>query len=206
MDQATFCGLPLLTAPGKVMTPRAATEQLVAEALELIGDRPARVADVGTGSGAIAIAIASAAPQAVVWATDTSRLAVALARANVLRHGLRRRVVVSHGDLLDSVPTPIDLVVANLPYLPAFESPFHPDLAAEPHPAVFAPGDGLDPYRRLLAASSRQLTADGAVVLQFRRRVHTASRENLSSLLAEIERARPALPLQPTPQVAGAVG
>lgn len=190
MEEATFFGLSLLTAPGQVMAPRATTEQLVTEALGLIGDRPARVADIGTGSGAIAIAIASAAPQAEVWATDTSRLAVALARANVLSHGLRRRVVVSHGDLLETVPRPIDLVVANLPYLPEAETALHPDLESEPHSAVFAPGDGLDPYRRLLAASARHLTSDGAVVLQLRGRVLAASRAHLPDLLASLGGAR----------------
>jgi release factor glutamine methyltransferase len=124
------------------MTPRAATQGLVAAALERIGERPARVVDVGTGSGAIAIAIASASPAAHVWATDTSRCAVALARANVRRHGLHRRVTVRHGDLIEPVPDPIDLVVANLPYLPVDDAACYPDLADEPRDAVFAPADG----------------------------------------------------------------
>src|SRR6187431_734639 len=94
MEQTTFYGLPLLTAPGRVMSPRPASEQLVAASLELIGERPARVVDVGTGSGALAIAIASAAPRALLWATDTSADAVAVARANVLNHSLEHRITV----------------------------------------------------------------------------------------------------------------
>ena len=120
--ERTFCGLPLLTAPGLVMSPRVASEQLVAASLELIGEAPARVVDVGTGSGALAIAIASAAPRAQLWATDTSADAVAVARANVGRHGLAHRITVSHGDLLQPVPGAVDLIVANLPYLPAAEA------------------------------------------------------------------------------------
>jgi methylase of polypeptide subunit release factors len=50
---------------------------------------------------------------------------------------------------------PIDLVVANLPYLPAGDAARHPDLAGEPAAPVFAPGDG--PYRRLLAATRAEL-------------------------------------------------
>ena len=196
MEQATFYGISMLTAPGRVMAPRPATEQLVAEALERICDRPARVADVGTGSGAIAIAIASAAPRAEVWATDTSRAAVALARANVLSHGLRSRVNVSHGDLLEGVPSPVDLVVANLPYLPEAETALHPELAVEPYAAVFAPGDGLDPYRRLLAACAEHLTPEGAVVLQLRQRVLSASRASLPGLLAELELSLVRTPLR----------
>ena len=60
-----FCGLSLCTAPGRVMAPRPASERLVAAARGLVGDRPARVVDVGTGSGALAIAIGSAVPNAL---------------------------------------------------------------------------------------------------------------------------------------------
>lgn len=166
------------------MAPRSASEQLVVRALELVGDRPARVVDVGTGSGAIAIAIAAAAPQIEVWATDTSCCAVGLARLNVRRQGLEGRVTVRHGDLLDSVPGTFELIVANLPYLPRLAAPFHPDLEAEPGDAVFADGDGLEPYRRLLAASSARLSTDGALAIQLHRRVLVASRAELPALRA----------------------
>jgi release factor glutamine methyltransferase len=188
---AIFYGLPLRTAPGRVMTPRAASEQLVTAARELAGDGVARVVDVGTGSGALAIAIAAALPNAFVWATDTSPDAAALARENARRHGLDGRIAVRQGDLLEPVPGPVDLVVANLPYLPAAEAPFHPDLAAEPDSAVFAPGDGLGPYRRLLEACADRLSPDGAVALQLHRRVFTATRAQLPTLRARLE--QPAL-------------
>lgn len=66
----TFNGLQLLSLTGRVMTPRATSEQLVHAARERIGHRAARVVDVGTGGGALAIAIALASPHADVWATD----------------------------------------------------------------------------------------------------------------------------------------
>jgi release factor glutamine methyltransferase len=191
VEHTTFFGLPLLTARGNVMTPRAATEQLVAAALARIGERPARVVDVGTGSGAIAVAIASAAPGAEVWATDTSRCAVALARANVRRHGLGDRVAVYHGDLLEPVPDPIDAVVANLPYLPLADAGRYPDLANEPEAAVFGPGDGLESYRRLLAACSDRLEDDAAVVIQLHRSVLAATGAELPALRARLERYAP---------------
>jgi HemK-like putative methylase len=171
------------------MTPRPTSEQLVARTLELVGDRPARVVDVGTGSGAIAIAIAAAAPQVEVWATDTSPCAVELARLNVGRHGLADRVAVHHGDLLDPVPGSVDLIVANLPYLPTAGAAQDPDLAAEPDEAVFADGDGLDPYRRLLAVSAERLTRRGALVFQLHRRVVSATRDELSAVRPVLEQA-----------------
>ena len=183
----SFNGLSLAARPGRVMTPRPATEQLVAAAVDLVGSRPARVVDVGTGTGAIAVAIAEAVPNARVYATDTSPHAVELARANVQRHGLADRVTVRHGDLLDPVPGPIDLVVANLPYLPAADVGDYPDLAGEPVSAVFAPGDGLDPYRRLLAACLERLDDDGAVIIQLHREVLAAKLTELPSLQASLD-------------------
>jgi release factor glutamine methyltransferase len=164
------------------MTPRAASEQLVAAACARLAGRPARVVDVGTGSGAIAVAIANACPNAEVWATDISRSAVALAGANVRRHRLEDRVLVRHGDLLTPVPGPVDLVVANLPYLPASTAARHPDLASEPAAAVFAAGDGLEPYRRLVETAASRLTVGGSLLLQLDRRVVAASRSELPML------------------------
>lgn len=183
----TFNGLSLLSAPGRVMTPRSASEQLVAEACTRLTGGRARVADVGTGGGAIAIALASECPDAEVWATDTSRCAVLLARANVRRHGLEDRVLVRRCDLLAEVPAPVDLIVANLPYVPASTAAEHPDLLAEPFESVFAPGDGLGPYRRLLEAASRWLADDGELLLQLHRRVLAATRAELPALGAALE-------------------
>ena len=104
-----------------------------------------RVADVGTGSGAVAIALAVNRPNVEVWATDTSAEAVELARANAERLGVADRVHVVQGDLLEPLTEPVDLVVANLPYLP--EGQPDPRYDDEPPEAIYAPGDGLDPYR-----------------------------------------------------------
>jgi HemK-like putative methylase len=180
--QVMFDGLVLLTAPGRVMTPRSASAQLVAAARALLSERSARVADVGTGSGAIAIAIALTCPNAEVWATDISDDAVALARANVRRHRLEDRVQVRHGDLLAPVPGRVDLIVANLPYVAASAAAEHPDLASEPAAAVFAEGDGLGPYRRLVDAAATRLADGGTLLLQLDGRVVAASRVELPAL------------------------
>lgn len=171
MTETPFSGIRLLSAPGEVMIPRPATEALVDAAVELLGDRPARVADVGTGSGAIAVSLALRAPKTRVWATDVSEAAVELARANVSRHRLTGRISVLCGDLLEGVPGDLDLVVANLPYLPERLRPQRPELAGEPFGAVFAPGDGLGHYRRLLAVSATVLQPNGALLIQLDRRV-----------------------------------
>ena len=72
--QARFHGLTFVTDPGRVFTPRAASEKLVDRALARLGSTPARVADVGTGSGAIAVTLALQAPLVEVWAAARWRL------------------------------------------------------------------------------------------------------------------------------------
>ena len=182
MTETPFSGIHLLSAPGEVMVPRPATERLVEVAAERLGDGSARVADVGTGSGAIAITLGTLVPGARIWATDTSAAAVTLARSNVSRHGFGERVDVLHADLLDGVPGGLDLVVANLPYLPDSLREERPELAAEPAEAVFAPGDGLGHYRRLLEACKCALRPEGAVAIQLHRRVIVTEAKDLGDL------------------------
>jgi release factor glutamine methyltransferase len=185
--RTTFYDLDFLTSPGRVFTPRPATERLVDAALERIDGRPVRVADVGTGTGAVAVALAVNRPEIEVWATDTSEDAVQLARANAELHGVADRVHVLHGDLLSPVPTPVDVVVANLPYLPVSQHDAAYD--DEPPEAIYAPGDGLDPYRRLLEVcrEGKLVSPGGTVFIQFHREAFTADCWQLEDLREELE-------------------
>ena len=186
--KTTFCDLQLETAPGRVFTPRPATEQLVEAALDRIDGMPMRIADVGTGSGAIAVALAVNKPNVEIWATDTNEDAVELARANAERLGVADRVHVLQGNLLEPLSEPVDLVVANLPYLP--ESEHDPRYDDEPEDAVYAPGDGLGPYRHLLdACRDGKLETGGSVLIQYRREPFAANCWELEDLRAELENA-----------------
>ena len=189
MGEVRFNGLELLSSPGRVMTPRSPSEQLVGAACAHVGFSGARVVDVGTGSGAIAIAVATSCPQAEIWATDTNPSAVLLARANVRSYGLADRVFVRQGDLLAPVPGRFDVIVANLPYLPASTATDYPELKAEPFEAVFAPGDGLDSYRRLVDAAPTRLAQGGVLLLQLDRRLIAAGHDELPALRAALAAA-----------------
>jgi release factor glutamine methyltransferase len=187
--KTTFCDLPLQTAPGRVFTPRPTTEALVDAALERIDGVPMRIADVGTGSGAIAVALATQKPNVEIWATDTSADAVALAQANAERLGVADRVHVLQGDLLEPLTAPVDLIVANLPYLP--KSEHDPRYDDEPEEAVYAPGDGLGPYRRLLdACRDGKLETGGTVLLQYQGKPYAADCWQLEDLRAELEHSK----------------
>lgn len=185
--KTSFYELELLTAPGRVFNPRPATEQLVDEALQRIDGVPMRVADVGTGTGAVAVALAVNRPQIEVWATDTSEEAVELARKNAKLHDVSDRVHVLRGDLLEPLPQPVELVVANLPYLSARDP--DPRYENEPPDAVYAPGDGLGPYRRLLnACRDGKLETGGTLLIQFHGDALAANCWELEDLREELER------------------
>lgn len=173
-----FYGLDLLVTPATLI-PRPETEQLVelaiAEAGRLTtGDRrpPAAfpqpaltIADVGTGTGAVAIALAAQLQGAVVYATDLSAEALAVARRNVEGHGLAGRVHLLHGDLLAPLPAPVDIIVSNPPYTILAE--VEPAVRAyEPRLALDGGPDGAAVYRRLLAAAPAYVRPGGAVLLE----------------------------------------
>jgi len=176
-----FHGLTFFTDPGRVFTPRPTTEALVDAALDRLGDRPARVADIGTGSGAVAITLALRAPQIDVWASDTCGRALELAALNAERLGAQVHVV--KGDLLEGLPLGLDLIVANLPYL----APGSPGYDDEPSAAVFSTGDGLDHYRRLFAGAADHLAENGGVLIQFDGEVLEAERSELPWLRSRLE-------------------
>jgi release factor glutamine methyltransferase len=132
------------------LIPRPETELLVEAALD-IGRRlrVGRCVDVGTGSGIIAVSLALETDWPVT-ATDLSLEALAVARQNAVDLGATVRF--QEGSLLDPVPEPLGLVVANLPYVdPADGSTLQRELAFEPASALFAPDRGLALTGALLA-------------------------------------------------------
>jgi release factor glutamine methyltransferase len=135
-----------LAVDSRVLIPRPETELLVDLALEA---RPARLLDVGTGSGAVALAVADELPACTVTATDTSRGALQVARANAERLGLADRVRFLEGTIPDEKQAGFDLVVANLPYVAERDWPsLQPEVADwEPREALLAGPDGLDAIR-----------------------------------------------------------
>jgi len=143
-----FRGLELAVDP-RVLIPRPETELLVEVWLELRAG--SRVHDAGTGSGAVALAIADERPDLRVTASDASRAAVEVARANARRLGLPVEIALARG--LPREARDADLVVANLPYVSEGEWPGLPPeiVDHEPREALVAGVDGLDAIRALVA-------------------------------------------------------
>jgi release factor glutamine methyltransferase len=167
-----FCGLDFSVDP-RVLIPRPETETLVDLALTLANRRPPTtdrlaIADVGTGSGCVAVALAVRLPGVRVYALDLSLDALAVARANASLHGVGDRITFMHSDLLEALSKPVDLIVANPPYVAADEWPTLPRHICEHEPRLALDGgaDGLDVVRRLLEQSPACLRPGGALLVE----------------------------------------
>ena len=169
-----FYGLPLRVTRDTLI-PRAETERLVEAVLlwaaqaadPAHSERVLRIADVGTGTGAIAIALATHLAGAAFVATDISAGALAVARENAAAHECSDRIDFVQGDLLVGLRG-LDAVVSNPPYVPLADAAEmqHEVVAHEPHTALFAGGDGLDVYRRLIPAARESLREGGLLAME----------------------------------------
>ncbi len=170
LGQREFFGAPL-QVNRHVLVPRQETELLVEKALELAwamhADQPLLIADVGTGSGAIAVALAAHLPGATIFATDISHQALQIAASNARWHGLGDRIRLLHGDLLEPLPEPVDILVANLPYIPTKDIPvLAPEVLHEPRVALDGGAQGMDVITRLLHQAPGHTKPHAAIVLE----------------------------------------
>jgi release factor glutamine methyltransferase len=162
-----FYGLDFWVDDG-VLIPRPETELLVEKTLERAhGYQSVTIADIGTGCGAIAISLALNLPDARVYAIDISQRALNTARCNCERHDIRDRVRLCAGDLLEPLPGPVDIIVANLPYIATGDLPLVNTRGFEPQLALHGGKDGLDVIRRLCEQSVKLLNPGGSLLLEF---------------------------------------
>ena len=167
--RAFFAGLELYVDE-RVLVPRSPIAELVLQRFEPWVDarRVRRILDVGTGSGAIALACAKAFPKGRVDAVDVSAAALQVARRNLRRLNLERRVRMLHSNYFDAVKgCRYDIIVSNPPYVGRTEIAKLPrEYRHEPRLGLAAGGDGLDSVRAIFAAARRHLRRDGILVVE----------------------------------------
>src|SRR5258706_3927406 len=135
----------------RVIVPRSYIAELLADGegsgtLDAwLSDRTHKVLDLCTGSGSLAVIAAMAFPEVLVDAADISADALAVARINVDRHALGRRITLLQSDLLAAVHGPYDLIVCNPPYVTTQSMHRLPaEDRAEPALALAGGDDGMD--------------------------------------------------------------
>lgn len=151
-----------------VLTPRPDSETLIEAAVaHFAGTQgPRRILDLGTGSGALLLAALAEWPEARGLGVDISRAALAVARSNVVRCGLKGRANFAQGDWFAVVEGQFDLILANPPYI-ATDAALPRDVADyEPHGALFAGEDGLDAYRVLAPNMGPYLVPGGMAAVE----------------------------------------
>ncbi len=151
----------------RVLIPRPETELLVETALKLSQTRAiAAIADIGTGCGAIAISLALNLPRIKIYASDVSADALEVARINCQKHGVVDRIQLLYGDMLETLPEPVDLITANLPYVTKGEISRTGLSDFEPRIALDGGADGLDKIRQLCQQVADKLNHRGCMLLE----------------------------------------
>jgi release factor glutamine methyltransferase len=181
---AEFCGLRIAVDPG-VFVPRRRTEFLVRRAAALArraaaptgpdpggpdptGQRAVVVVDLCCGSGAVGAALAAALGQVELHAADIDPAAVRCARRNVAAAGGQ----VYQGDLYRPLPARlrgrVDILAANVPYVPSGDVGLLPREARahEPRVALDGGADGLDVLRRVAAGAPLWLAPGGHLLVE----------------------------------------
>ncbi|MES2228394.1 MAG: 50S ribosomal protein L3 N(5)-glutamine methyltransferase [Pseudomonadota bacterium] len=132
-----------------------------------LSDQTHRVLDLCTGNGSLAVIAAMAYPEIVVDAADISEDALAVARINVDRHQLARRITLLPSDLFAAVRGPYDLMLCNPPYVNTQSMQALPaEYRAEPALALAGGDDGMDLIRTILREAPQHMTADAVLVLE----------------------------------------
>jgi release factor glutamine methyltransferase len=186
-----FYGINLLVN-SDVLIPRPETESLVEHTLfmALMGmeTRELVIADVGTGTGAIAINLAIHLPAARIYAIDTADPVLDVAAYNIRAHNVADRVTLVQGNLLEPLPEPVDLIVANLPYIPTERiATLQPEIQWEPVQALDGGPDGLDLVSALLRQAPDKLKEHGTIILELDPEQVPPVRELAAQLFPEAE-------------------
>src|SRR6266700_4291135 len=185
-----FWGLEFEVTPD-VLIPRPETEHLIEVALDRLAVRELRagrrqtltgeglqIADIGTGSGCIAISLAKEPPTAVIYASDISNAALAVARRNANHHAVADRIRFIECNLLDALsdsplatrhsPLLFDLIASNPPYIGRRESAtlMREVRDHEPEIALYGGEEGYEFYANLVSQSAKHLKPSGILVLE----------------------------------------
>jgi len=163
-----------------VLIPRPETELLAEFSIEFLKQTAPRYApssqiamDIGTGSGCLAVTIAKYVPGAVVYASDISEAALAVAQRNAARHGVAGQIHFRRGDLYDAyakdeLEGEIQFIASNPPYISRADlDELQPEIRKfEPQIAYFAGDDGLCFHKKLLQDAPLFLAPCGATALE----------------------------------------
>ena len=194
-----FYGLKIKVGPG-VLIPRPETELLAEEAIKTVKREALGVMrkakhseqtlnsslithysslsllDLCTGSGCLALTLAKEFPEAEVYGTDTSEVAIRYAKENAEFNRIYN-VIFLKGNLFEPIEKnfkfqisnfKFDLIVSNPPYIRKDDiKDLQPEVKDwEPVEALNGGEDGLDYYRMIIPEAKKYLKDGGCLLLE----------------------------------------
>lgn len=203
LGETEFYGLPFLVNENTLI-PRPETEELVEWIIsdndelrqpQSVKSSKLNVLDIGTGSGCIAISLAKNLPNAQVSAIDVSEKALATANKNAEINKVNVNFInvdiLNVTDLSElpsssfHLPTPIDIIVSNPPYVRNLEKEeIKPNvLEFEPHIALFVEdNDALLFYRKIAELAQKNLSKNGKLYFEINQYLGKETVELLENL------------------------
>jgi len=155
----------------RVIVPRSYIAELLLQDTNTVwpaSNATERALDLCTGSGCLAILMGKRFSKARIDAADISQDALDVARINVSRHRLTKRITLLHSNYFQALgKRRYDLIITNPPYVRASVMRALPqEYRREPALALAGGDDGLDAVRIILAQAANFLNPRGLLVVE----------------------------------------
>lgn len=149
-----------------VLIPRADTEILVEEVIQIVKSEKVKILDLCTGSGAIAVSLAKYIPTAKILASDVSEYALEVSKKNAKSNEVEVQCILSN--LFDNIhESEIDIIVSNPPYIKEdVIEQLENNVKCEPYIALNGGKDGLNFYRKISKEAWKYLNKNGYLCLE----------------------------------------
>ena len=170
--EAWLMGVPFYVDERAIVPRSLIAELLVNGGIDYwLSDATRTVLDLCSGNGSLAVLAALAYPEITVDASDISAAALEVARINVNKHHLARRIELIESDGLPAVNGRYDLILCNPPYVNAQSLATLPlEFQAEPVLALDGNrrggSDGMDFIRGLLRVAPVHMSEQAVLVLE----------------------------------------
>lgn len=154
----------------RAIIPRSPFAELIRSKFSpwLIKNSPKNILELCTGSGCIAITTCLKFPEAKIDAVDIDLNALEVAKINIQKHNVSKRVKLVHSNLFQNIRgNKYDLIISNPPYVSQSEHDSLPkEFFHEPNIAFTSKMNGLEHTYNIIEQASDHLNNNGALIIE----------------------------------------